>query len=250
MTVVRMLVEAGADVNAATVNGQTPLYEAAAEGFYEVLVYLHQQGAAVNTTLETGDNVLFEITRKMEGRPLNFAVTVEQGSQKVTLREADEIRAVIGRHPDDEHRAYLQIVDHLVRHGIDLNARLVETDQTPLFMPAESGQADVLALMLLGRGVNVNHRDKWGLTALHYASRGGHPQVVDLLIAAGALVNTPDRYGFTPLHEAAERGRQAVVELLQARGADVALGLTADYPPFAVGDTPADVARKAGKNYP
>jgi hypothetical protein len=93
-------------------------------------------------------------------RPLNFAVTVEQDGKKVTLREPNEIRRLIGGHPDDEHRAYLQIVDYLVRHGIDVNARLLETDQTPLFMPAESGQADVLALMLLGSGVNVNHRDK------------------------------------------------------------------------------------------
>jgi hypothetical protein len=111
-------------------------------------------------TLETGDNVLFEIARKIAGRPLNFAVTVEQDGKKVTLREPDEIRRLIGGHPDDEHRAYLQIVDYLVRHGIDVNARLLETDQTSLFMPAESGQADVLALMLLGSGVNVNHRDK------------------------------------------------------------------------------------------
>jgi ankyrin repeat protein len=248
LAVVKTLVELGADVNASLSNGQTPLYDAAAWGLYEVVVYLHQQGAAVNTTLNTGENALLIIAKKNENRPLNFAVTRQVGSQKVTLTDPEAIRQAIGGHPDDEYRAYLKTVEYLIQHGLALNGRLVNTNQTPLFAPAESGLTEMVALILAANVVDVNQQDKWGLTALHFASRAGHLAMVDLLLEAGTAVNTADQYGFTPLHEAAERGHQPVVDLLLAHGADPKLGLTVDYAPYGRGDTPLDVARTAGKS--
>ena len=46
-------------------------------------------------------------------------------------------------------------------------------------------------------------------------------EVPELLIAKGADVNTKNKYGVTPLHFAAGYGRKETVELLITKGADV-----------------------------
>ena len=73
----------------------------------------------------------------------------------------------------------------------------------------------------LAAGVDVNAKDKYGLTPLHHAAWQGRNEIVELLIANGADVNAKDVDGGTPLHEAASDGRKEVVELLIDNGADV-----------------------------
>jgi ankyrin repeat protein len=247
LAVAKTLVEAGADVNAATPNGQTPLYEAAAEGLYETVVYLHQRGAAVNVILDTGDTALLEISRKCENRPLDFTVTVTRQGKRTTLTDPEAIRQAIGSHPDDEFLAYQKTAAYLIQNGLDVNAILHETNQTPLFAPAGGGVTEIAALILASDKADVNHQDKWGLTPLHYASRSGHDEIVAMLLVAKAEVNARDEYGFTPLHEAAEKGHTAVIQTLLGYGADKEAALTAAYAAYLAGDTPADVARRAGK---
>jgi ankyrin repeat protein len=56
---------------------------------------------------------------------------------------------------------------------------------------------------LLDQGINVNAKDKHGVTALWLASKFNHPEVVRLLLEKGADANTKDSYGVTALIEAA-----------------------------------------------
>ncbi len=245
LAVARLLVEGGADVDAATPNGQTPLFEAAAEGLYNVVVYLHEQGAGVNAVLETGANALFAIAEALEGRPRTVSVTVERDGRKVTLTDPEAIREALGHHPDDEHEAYLNVVRYLIDHGIDLEARQTETGQTPLFSAASRGCDGMVAVLLEKGGVKVGGRDKWNLTALHYAARHGHLPVVARLLEAGADVDVRDSYGFTPLIEAAEQGHLEVVAHLVEHGADPKIGLVRAYSAYRAGSTAPDIARAA-----
>jgi hypothetical protein len=48
----------------------------------------------------------------------------------------------------------------------------------------------------------VNAKNKWGGTPLHWAARGGHKEIVELLIAKGVNVNAKDDEGETPLDQA------------------------------------------------
>ncbi len=243
LAMVQLLVESGADVHVATINGQTPLFEAAAEGLYEVVVYLHGHGADVNATLNTGANALFAIAEALEGRPSQFSVSVEQDGQSVVLTDPEAIREALGHHPDDETEAYLNVVTFLVEQGIDLGARLSETNQTPLFSAASRGCAGMVAVMLEGK-VDLTARDAWRLTPMHYASRHGHARVVELLVEAGADVNARDSYGFTPLHEAAEKGHLDVVRCLVEHGADSSRGLIRSYGGYPIGATALAIAKK------
>lgn len=89
---------------------------------------------------------------------------------------------------------------------------------TALMNAAARGEADVVAL-LLGAGAKVDRVDRWGMSALHHAARGGDAPTVAALIAAGAELDRRDTSGETPLDEARANGADEVVALLLAKGA-------------------------------
>jgi ankyrin repeat protein len=71
--------------------------------------------------------------------------------------------------------------------------------------------------MLLGR------QDTGGATALHWAAAGGtdgHVATVKWLLEAGGAVDARDQHGCQPLHWAARGGHPEVMRLLLAHGAD------------------------------
>jgi len=82
-----------------------------------------------------------------------------------------------------------------------------------LIEQAIDGDADFVEL-LLAAGSDVNAKNVFGGTALHYAARNGHTAIVELLLAAGADVNAQDS-GWTALQWAARNGYAAVVELIE-----------------------------------
>jgi ankyrin repeat protein len=91
----------------------------------------------------------------------------------------------------------------------------------------------------LDKGVDVNSKNVYGETPLHWTAWEGHKEVAELLITKGADVNAKDEDGFTPLHfaayYAARYGHKEIVELLIAAGADVNAKDEA-------GNTPLDMA--------
>lgn len=74
---------------------------------------------------------------------------------------------------------------------------------------------------LISQGVDVNVKDKRGMTPLHQAAQYGQRQAAEVLIAKGANVNETDTAGQIPLHIAAEFGSKWMPELLLANGANI-----------------------------
>ena len=75
---------------------------------------------------------------------------------------------------------------------------------------------------LYSKGTDINIVDSSGYTALHYASRNGHTELVNLLISYGACVNCVTKAGKdTPLHRAAYVGNLDVIKTLLSAGASI-----------------------------
>lgn len=77
---------------------------------------------------------------------------------------------------------------------------------------------------LLKQGVNINTKDKRGLTLLHFAVACNQKKIVEFLIEKGANVNVMDQRKYTPLYFAAAYDRTKLFDLLIAAKADVTKG--------------------------
>jgi hypothetical protein len=144
----------------------------------------------------------------------------------------------------------------------------------PLHIAARVGDLAKLRT-LIEEGANVNAKNMWGETALHYAAERGHKETVEFLIAKGAdihagriealqyaiqnghtelaiilinkgaNVNPKSQSGWTPLHSAALEGYKQVAEILLAKGAYVNSKNKDGYTPFhyALWSSETDIAR-------
>lgn len=75
----------------------------------------------------------------------------------------------------------------------------------------------------LSDSVGIDSKDRFGMTALHYAAAYGHAEIVELLLAEGADVDAANAAGGTPLGVAAMGvgASERVARLLIAKGANV-----------------------------
>src|SRR6185503_5154497 len=112
-------------------------------------------------------------------------------------------------------------VQTLLKREANVNAAN-EEGTTPLFIAAEKGHRDIVAL-LLDKGADVKQeRADSGEPPLFIAAQEGHREIVALLLDHGADVKqTRTENGATPLLIAAAKGHREIVALLLDHGADV-----------------------------
>lgn len=91
---------------------------------------------------------------------------------------------------------------------------------TLLIVAAYNGQPKAVAVVLKQAKVQVDARNKMGLTALTAAAFKGEVEIAKALVAAKADVNAANDSGQTSLMFAALAGREKAVEYLLQAGAD------------------------------
>ncbi|RDW62198.1 hypothetical protein BP6252_11631 [Coleophoma cylindrospora] len=106
-----------------------------------------------------------------------------------------------------------------------LDAGKVEVDtkdkygMTPLSYASEKGYKSIIQLLLDTGKAEVNARNKSGTTPLLHATKNGHDSAVRALLATSRVeVNTKDSKSRVPLSYAAERGYTSLVQLLLDSG--------------------------------
>jgi ankyrin repeat protein len=87
-------------------------------------------------------------------------------------------------------------------------------------MAIGKGFPDLLSL-LIGKGTDVNIKDRYNQTPLHLATGIGAVQAVETLIKAGANVNCKGPADLTPLFNAIKFKHRKIAEALITAGADV-----------------------------
>ena len=138
----------------------------------------------------------------------------------------------------------LEMVELLLRLGANVDIRVPEINiiihtymiihidlMTPLeivlYYNAEEISLPVLELLVEG-GASINHMDKYGRTALHWAVVKNYQIAATLLLDRGADVNAQlhsggvfEWHADTPLHEAVHDNNLRMIELLLSRGANM-----------------------------
>ena len=94
--------------------------------------------------------------------------------------------------------------------------------QTPLMLAARGGLLEVVQTLLeTGGRVDAGKRDEDGSTALHYACESGNVDIVNLLLVDNVdNINACNNQGHTPLDVAAEKEHYLCVEALLAYSSD------------------------------
>jgi uncharacterized protein len=226
----RLLLDAGANIEAADANGITPLLAAIGNNHPDVARLLIDRGANVNAVDWYGRTPLWTA---VEVRNMDF-------DNNTFVNDVD--RAPL-----------LELIQVLLNKGVDVNARTKEsppirrqwltttgtlewvdfTGQTPFLRAALAGDLTVMKL-LLARGADPKIPTFGGTTALMAAA--GVNWVVDqtadegpkalleavqLCAELGLDVNAVNSMGLTAVHGAANRGSDDIIRFLAGKGARV-----------------------------
>jgi ankyrin repeat protein/truncated hemoglobin YjbI len=147
----------------------------------------------------------------------------------VVMNRVDLVRLLIEHGADVERAGLLGRLDDAERPVADL--LIARGKKVPAWMLPRACRPDVSrnelhrVRVLLGYGARLDDRGRYGLTALHYAVRGGKLPLIRLLLEHDAQVDALDEDGLTPLLHLSKTRSKAdpvpVMELLAASGADV-----------------------------
>jgi ankyrin repeat protein len=217
----KILIAAGANVNAQTVDGWTPLLIATQNRNYRLGVLLLDRGADVNLTNKQAFAPLYLATdnRNIEGGEY----PVRQGD----MDHLDFIKLLLDRKADPNHPAG----DYTETRTSFTMQWLNEDGATPFLRAAQSGDTTLMKL-LLAHGADPNIKTKNDTTALEAASGIGWVEdinyewspaetleAVKMCLDLGNDVNAVDKDGRTALMGAAHKGRNDVIQLLVNHGA-------------------------------
>ena len=224
---VRVLLEAGAEVNQVSRYGWSPLLAATQNRNYQLARFLIENGADVNIANKGGWTPLYLATdnRNLEGgdyptrRPdmddLEFiTLLLDEGADpNARLTESTETRTVFTNQWLDENGATaflrasqsgdLQLMRLLLDYGADPHI-YTELGVTPLSAAAGIGWVEGITSewsteqtveavrLLLELGIDPNYQADTGRVALHGAAHKGATEVARVLVAAGARLDVRD----------------------------------------------------------
>lgn len=241
---VYQLIRQGADVNAKTYEGITPLMYAIQNGHNSIAQVLIEKGADVNTVpsngipalvaavnagnlqgtfllLDNGANPHYQNTYKQ--MPLCLAVIDSDYEMTKLLLDFSEYftKDYLGN-TDLFYAAEngdTAIVRLLVEHGAIINEQN-NSGVTPLMAAAANGNYETVRYFV-NHKADISITDDSNYTALLYAIRSKNVKIVDLLIDNGADVNHPVKRNLYPLEMAKYNGNRKIVKTLKQSGAKI-----------------------------
>lgn len=221
---IKVLIDAGADLNAKHEFNRTPLNWAIANGNLEVVKVLMEAGAKSpytpsNEEYETSDAFTDLIYNCKAGEHMRVKAAILAG---VPVNGVD----FSGRGPlvVAAHHGKIECVKALLEAGADINMECATSTDlswkiSPLMASVENLE---IMKLLISKGARVNqHEPELGYTALHIASLHGNHLSVEELLKAGANINAKNALNYTPLMKAAEEGNLKTVQVLLSHGANI-----------------------------
>lgn len=215
---VRLLLDRRSPIDHRAYDGHSALSGTLLEGHAEVAELLMRRGADTDV-------------RDAEGRPLLYLLVLERHLEMATLLIEKGGVPLESRDPEGRTALHVgswqgcvEMVDLLLKHGANPNAQDTE-GRPPMHSVAWTGHAEVGRHLLEASGVNIDLACCQGATALSIAAQEGHVNIVAMLLERGANPDHMDKYGRTPVKVAGKHGHYNIVRLLESYGAKPYVGL-------------------------
>ncbi|KAK6314730.1 hypothetical protein J4Q44_G00142590 [Coregonus suidteri] len=193
------MIDRGADINYANVDGLTALHQACIDDNVDMVTFLVEHGAAINQPDNEGWIPLhaaascgyMDIAEFLIGQGASVGVVNSEGETPLDIAEEEAMEELLK--------------NEINRQGVDIEAARKEEERIML--------RDARQWLNSGTINDVRHA-KSGGTALHVAAAKGYAEVLKLLIQAGYDVNIKDFDGWTPLHAASHWGKEEACRIL------------------------------------
>ncbi|MFW6371309.1 MAG: ankyrin repeat domain-containing protein [Bacteroidota bacterium] len=226
------LLNKGADVNAETDLGITPLMYATENNHFTVVKILVLNGADINEKPHNGVTALISA---VWNNNLDIAEYLILKGADINMGDKHGITPLIYA---AGYNLFI-MSDMLIFYGSEVN-KADDYGNTPLMAATYSGNTEIIRL-LLDAGANINAADDKGYTSLMIAIQQKYQDVIFLLLREGAEYNESNKYGYTPLALGVRYNNAELVDTLIEMGANVNLNINFATKPMNLADRNSEV---------
>ncbi len=209
LEIVRILLRAGANVNARNDSHRTPLMFLRESATVDLVRELLSAGAKVNARDESGGTALMNAASECKYEIVKELIDARA---EVEPSDANGNTALIFAARNED----ALITKLLIDNGADVNAAASDR-KSALMAAAEEGDPEVVKL-LISFNADVNAIDNNGWSALMYVAGTTDVESAHALLNAGADVSVRDKDGKTALALAHDAEHREMIKLLESRG--------------------------------
>ena len=184
----------------------SPLYYASMCGFFDLAAHLIEDSQQLTDIVSQSHSPLVAALRSW-----NFDIADLLYERAADLGIITNDIGITLLHAASEE-GHVGFVKRLLARGAPENLQQ-HNHEAPLYLVGAAGHQQ--------HSINVDAADDFNYTSLHWASQGGHSEIVRELLMRGTDVTAKNQNLRTPLHLASYSGDTETMRLLIERGADV-----------------------------
>jgi len=203
--IVKYLLEKGANINSRDPMGSTPLHVACLLNHTRLVSLLLSHGALPDALTEDDWAPLHIACQQGNLSSIESLLSAGASVYKKNCDGATPLLIACDAQLNDDKSQLDSICRTLIDHNANVNAQ-DKDGNTPLLLLCQMSGMSELIRFIIERGANVNARTEDFVRPLHMALQEGQYDVAKILVENGAQIHHETSEGYTTLHLAALRG--------------------------------------------